>query len=578
MKTKRDGYWNIKQNVFEEAKKYKTRNKFNRLCNGAYRVALRNGWLDEMDWFEEVHKPNGYWTKERVFEEAKKYNTKQDFKNGNSSAHSIATKNKWLDEMNWFVKPNIVYNKKWTKEKVFEEARKYNTKWEFGKGCRGAYQSALRNGWLDEMDWFEELHKPRNYWTKERVFEEARKYNTKWEFGKGCGGAYKSAYKNGWLSEMNWFVKPNIVCNKKWTKERVFEEARKYQTRKILQINCNRAYNVARVNGWLDEMDWLEDGRLKLFTDKIDCVYRYLWEINKTVYVGRTINRKKRDKSHRREGTVYKYALNNFLKIPQMEIIEDNLTIEEGLDREDYWVNYYKNNGYNVLNIAKTGKTCGSLGAIKSGKWSKKNVFEEAKKYQTRTEFRKKCRTAYDIAHINGWLDEMDWLEEVHKPNGYWTKERVFEEARKYNTIQELRKGCRGAYDAARRKELFEEIDWLEDFKNVKEKTNRSNKKVKNFWTKESVFEESKKYSTRGDFSKGCGGAYQSAYRNGWLDEMDWLSKLWNKKWTKERVFEEAKKYQTRTEFSKCSSAAYENARQNGWLNELFPKCYFHQV
>ena len=97
------------------------------------------------------------------------------------------------------------------------------------------------------------------------------------------------------------------------------------------------------------------------------------------------------------------------------------------------------------------------------------------------------------------------------------------------------------------------------------------------YWNnKENVFKAAKKYKTRKEFDRGCCGAYKVAWKNGWLDEMDWLSKKWNRKWNRETVFEEAKKYQTRTEFSKSSFGAYENARQNGWLNELFPKHHSH--
>lgn len=46
-------------------------------------------------------KPSGYWTKERVFEEAKKYTSRKAFSNGNGTAYKIASKNGWLDEMPW---------------------------------------------------------------------------------------------------------------------------------------------------------------------------------------------------------------------------------------------------------------------------------------------------------------------------------------------------------------------------------------------------------------------------------------------------------------------------------------------
>lgn len=42
-------------------------------------------------------------------------------------------------------------------------------------------------------------------------------------------------------------------------------------------------------------------------------------------------------------------------------------------------------------------------------------------------------------------------------------------------------------------------------------------------WTRETVFEESKKYSSRSEFKKMSSGAFRIAYMNGWLDEMNWL-------------------------------------------------------
>lgn len=92
------GYW-TKDRVFEESKKYQTRSGFKKSCLGAYKVALKNAWLDEMDWLKEVRKPNGYWTKEKVFEESRKYQTRKKFDKGSSRAYEVARKNGWLDEL-----------------------------------------------------------------------------------------------------------------------------------------------------------------------------------------------------------------------------------------------------------------------------------------------------------------------------------------------------------------------------------------------------------------------------------------------------------------------------------------------
>ena len=43
---KKNGYWTFKT-CMEESKKYKSRSEFQKGSSGAYKVALRNGWLDD---------------------------------------------------------------------------------------------------------------------------------------------------------------------------------------------------------------------------------------------------------------------------------------------------------------------------------------------------------------------------------------------------------------------------------------------------------------------------------------------------------------------------------------------------
>ena len=184
------------------------------------------------------------------------------------------------------------------------------------------------------------------------------------------------------------------------------------------------AYLYAYRNGWISEMTWFKDERLDIINDKIDSVYKYYWEETNAIYIGRTYQQKERDSKHRtsEKDTVFKYAKKNGLAVPPMEIIEENITVKEALEKEDYWVNYYKEKGYNVLNKAKTGIGSGSTGAFAKGKWTKKKVFEVAKTCKTRTEFCKKYKGAYVKAWSNGWLSEMTWFE-----NGFilmWKKRK----------------------------------------------------------------------------------------------------------------------------------------------------------
>lgn len=57
------------------------------------------------------------------------------------------------------------------------------------------------------MPWLvRQIHKD---WDKDSVFTESSKYNTRSEFRIGSYGAYDVARKNGWLNEL--FPKKNIL-------------------------------------------------------------------------------------------------------------------------------------------------------------------------------------------------------------------------------------------------------------------------------------------------------------------------------------------------------------------------------
>lgn len=51
------------------------------------------------------------------------------------------------------------------------------------------------------------------------------------------------------------------------------------------------------------------------------------------------------------------------------------------------------------------------------------------------------------------------------------------------------------------------------------EKRYKDMRQTKNHWTYETCMKESKKYNTRNEFKKGCSGAYNVARKNGWVDD-----------------------------------------------------------
>lgn len=100
-----------------------------------------------------------------------------------------------------------------------------------------------------------------------------------------------------------------------------------------------------------------------------------------------------------------------------MEILESGLTQLEARDREDAFLHKYAEEGYVILNRAKTGRMIGSVGGMHV-KWGKTACLREAHKYKSRGEFEKGSPSAYQAALMKHWLDECTWFV----PGQGWSK------------------------------------------------------------------------------------------------------------------------------------------------------------
>ena len=188
--------------------------------------------------------------------EALKYNTRIEFYKGSQSIYNKSLKMGWLDEicrhMIRFSKPKGYWN---NKQRCHKEALKYNNRIDFQKGSKGAYLKSMRNGWLDDIcSHMITNKKPKGYWNnKQRCHKEALKYNNRIDFQKGSKGAYLKSMRNGWLDD----ICSHMITNKKpkgyWTYDTCKKEALKYNNRIDFQKGSSRAYELSRINKWLDE-------------------------------------------------------------------------------------------------------------------------------------------------------------------------------------------------------------------------------------------------------------------------------------------------------------------------------------
>ena len=196
-----------------------------------------------------------FWTKEKVMELSLKYKYKWEFGQNHPVPYNKAHKENW-DEV--FVHMEGLLTD-WDEEKIISTAKEsgLNSITEFAKKYSGAYGAAERLGIKQKLrDLFE--WKGGKKWTKDEIWEIAQKYKFRSDFGNEHPTEYSYANEKGWgieiTSHMDWKLK-----GKKWTKEEVHEEAKKYKTRSEFARSSdtkgtNKAYQSASHNGWLDEV------------------------------------------------------------------------------------------------------------------------------------------------------------------------------------------------------------------------------------------------------------------------------------------------------------------------------------
>lgn len=231
----------------------------------------------------------------------------------------------------------------------------------------------------------------------------------------------------------------------------------------------------------------------------------------------------------------------------------------------------------------------------------------EASKFQTISEFSKYSSHGYNVARINNWLDDICFHM---KKNGNHYNRCIYScefsdnsvyvgltynfNERKSNHLNITRKKLTTVSKYIIITNLIPKIIKLTDYLPVEtakileneflEKYNKDGwiilninrtggvGNVLNRWNKFNCHQEALKYKTRNDFRINSSGAYDAAYRNGWLNDITKHMLKYRKYegyWTKENCFIEALNYKTRTNFARKSSGAYDAAYRNNWLNDI---------
>jgi len=496
-KRKHPNYW-TKERCQEEALKYKTRKEFSESSGSAARRAQKNGWQDDICSHMIRLKPISiHWTKETCRQEALKYSCRSEFSINSHGAYNWGLRKGILDEICTHMIELHKPSGYWTKERCYEAALKYNTKNEFIINEKSAHWSAKQNGWYDEIN----SHFVSRNWTFEKCQNEALKYNSRADFIKGCHRAYDYAQKNNLLDVVcSHMTEGNKPLNY-WNKERCYEEALECKTRKEFYQNHSSAYSSASLNGWLDE---ITTHFKRIGNWVFRCVYAYEFSDN-FAYIGLTYNLKKRDlcrRTNKKDG-VTKHINETKLQ-PIIKQLTEFIPIDDAANLEKEYIKKYRENGWNVLNIKRGGETGGGLMI-----WTFEMCKLEALKHKTKKDFYTNSPKAYGAARQHNWHKEITGHMPVHQSLIY-NKENCHEIALKCKSRKEFYENHGGAAAAAKRNGWFDEITMHLKHQNT----------PNNYWTKERCREEALKYKRKVDFMKGSSGAYYAAKRNGWFDEI----------------------------------------------------------
>lgn len=94
-----------------------------------------------------------------------------------------------------------------------------------------------------------------------------------------------------------------------------------------------------------------------------------------------------------------------------------------------------------------------------NGYWTYDRVKEVALSCEYKSDFREENQAAYCKAHKMGWIKDFTWLKDKKMPNGYWNNyDNCYNEAKKYQSKTDFQKGSGGAYNSSLKK------GWLDDF------------------------------------------------------------------------------------------------------------------
>ena len=478
-----------KEAVLADALKYSSKSEW-RKNSRAYAMATRQGWLDEACAHMQVLW-TAKWNKEAVLADALKYQARGEWENNSSGAVASAKRNGWYEEATQHM-PMLI--ERWTKESVIADAQKYQTRGEWFANSK-SYHIARNNGWVEEatahmfttlsfgeLVIYTFLLEHDIAFVYQKTFEDLRNIN-------------KLPY-DFYLTEYNLLVEYNGVQHERgWQGDA--EDAKNIKLRdKIKQ-------DYALTNGF-NYLVIENSNREVIVSELIGKIH----SIKPSVQLIKRLLTNEETKLLRNIGVYTKEEV--LASSAQYSTIKDWRKNDDGAYNKALKMGWIEEATSHMTRLKN-----------KSGHWTKERVMASALPFTTQSAWKKEHGGAWSKAISMGWTQEacahMDFNDESKiKPQGYWTRERVIASAKPHTTQAEWREQEPSAVAVAKKKGWFVEAT-------AHMSASRPNQKANGFWTKERVLDDAKKYSSKTEWRKNSMGAYSKALRMGWIDETNFL-------------------------------------------------------
>lgn len=431
------------QDILDDAKRFRSRSEWQKKSGSKYQIARKRGLLTECcEHMMSDRKAKGTWDAASILKSAKAFNSKTEWRKAFPGAYQKARTLGIINECSDHMTGGKRYGY-WTRERCINESQKYNYIHEFRHNSPGAYAAAIREGWWVDIQSKFKAHIRKRKWNKQACKNDALLYDRRSDWAKASDGAYRSALRKGWLDECcehmdtSYVDLPRYIYaiydNDEFYVGLSYDPERRY--RQHSRTIESSAYNLVQglhcfevVGGPYEE---------SISGEKEEEFF------HKFLRTGReSLNRAKAGSLGARE-----------VSWTQEACMEDALRYQT---RSEWRA--AEGSGYDTASRKGWLEICCTHMVSNYVSWSDDELITEARKYKTKGAWRKKSPNGYDTAARRS--KSLFAKATSHMPKNArikWTAEGCLAEARKYESRKEWRDHQASSVAAAKRLGVYEQ-------------------------------------------------------------------------------------------------------------------------